>query len=403
MARKKLTDRTVKLLRPRSERYEVWDASTPGFGVRVSPAGRKTFVYLYRFEGLARRMTLGVYPRISLATARGKQGRARLLLEKEGRDPGAEQMHVKRADRDSLSVQDLADTYIEKWAKPRKRSWQEDQRQLTANVLPFIGRKKAGNVTKRDIIEILDNLIDRGSPIAANRTFAVIRKMFKFGLTKDLVPHNPCEALQAPSAEHQRDRVLTTDEIQVFWNALDGDILAMTPGIRLCLKLMLATAQRRVEVATAQWSDFDDGWWTISATISKNGLAHRVPLSPFACKLLRQADKGDSPFVFPGRSGNGPVRIETVTKSLRHNEQAFGLDHFTPHDLRRTAASQMASTGVSRLVISKLLNHVEGGVTAVYDRHSYDQEKRKALNAWGRRLESITSGKRAKVIELKAG
>jgi len=348
-------------------------------------------------------MTLGVYPRISLATARGKQGRARLLLEKEGRDPGAEQMHVKRADRDSLSVQDLADTYIEKWAKPRKRSWQEDQRQLTANVLPFIGRKKAGNVTKRDIIEILDNLIDRGSPIAANRTFAVIRKMFKFGLTKDLVPHNPCEALQAPSAEHQRDRVLTTDEIQVFWNALDGDILAMTPGIRLCLKLMLATAQRRVEVATAQWSDFDDGWWTISATISKNGLSHRVPLSPFACKLLRQADKGDSPFVFPGRSGNGPVRIETVTKSLRHNEQAFGLDHFTPHDLRRTAASQMASTGVSRLVISKLLNHVEGGVTAIYDRHSYDQEKRKALNAWGRRLESITSGKKAKVIELRAG
>ena len=90
--------------------------------MRVSPAGRKTFVYLYRFEGLARRMTLGVYPRMSLATARGKQGRARLLLEKEGRDPGAEQMRVKRADRDSPSVQDLADIYIEKWAKPRKRS-----------------------------------------------------------------------------------------------------------------------------------------------------------------------------------------------------------------------------------------------------------------------------------------
>jgi len=403
MARKKLTDRTVKLLRPRSERYEVWDASTSGFGVRVSPAGRKTFVYLYRFEGLARRMTLGVYPRISLATARGKQGRARLLLEKEGRDPGAEQMRVKRADRDSPSVQDLADIYIEKWAKPRKRSWQEDQRQLTSNVLPFIGRKKAMDVTKRDVIEILDNLVDRGSPIAANRTFAVIRKMFRFGLMKDLVPHNPCEALQAPSAEHQRDRVLNTDEIKAFWNVLDGDDLAMTPGIRICLKLMLATAQRRVEMAMAQWSDFDDGWWTIPASISKNGLAHRVPLSPFALKLLGQADKGDSPFVFPGRSGNGPVRIETVTKSLRHNEQAFGLDHFTPHDLRRTAASQMASTGVSRLVISKILNHAESGITAVYDRHSYDQEKRKALNAWGRKLESITSGKNAKVIELNTG
>ena len=403
MARKKLTDRAVRHLNPRNVRYEVWDASTAGFGVRVSPAGRKTFQYLYRYEGLPRRMSLGVYPRVSLASARGKLGRARELLEQEGRDPGAEQMQVRRADRDSMSVQDLADFYIEKWAKPRKRSWKEDQRQLTANVLPFIGRKKAKDVTKRDVIEILDSLIDRGSPIAANRTFAVIRKMFRFGLTKDIVPHNPCEALQAPSAEHQRDRVLNTDEIRAFWNTLDSDDLAMTPGIRLCLKLMLATAQRRVEVATVQWSDFDDDWWTVPAGVSKNALTHRVPLSPFACKLLRQADKGDSPFVFPGRSGNGPVRIETVTKSLRHNEQAFGLDHFTPHDLRRTAASQMASTGVSRLVISKLLNHVEGGVTAIYDRHSYDQEKRKALNAWGRKLESIVTGKKAKVIELKTG
>ena len=398
MARKKLTDRAVKLLRPRSERYEVWDTDYPGFGVRVSPAGRKSFVYLYRFKGLLRRMTFGVYPRISLATARARYGKARELLEEKDRDPGAEQMQVRRADRDSMSVQDLADFYIEKWAKPRKRSWQEDQRQLTANVLPFIGRKKGKDVTKRDVIEILDNLIDRGSPIAANRTFAVIRKMFRFGLTKDLVPHNPCEALQAPSAEHQRDRVLKTDEIKAFWNTLDGDDLAMTPGIRLCLKLMLATAQRRAEVATAQWSDFDDGWWTIPAGVSKNALAHRVPLSPFALKLLRQADKGDSPFVFPGRSGNGPVRKETVTKSLRHNEQAFGLDHFTSHDLRRTAASQMASAGVSRLVISKVLNHVESGVTAIYDRHSYDQEKRKALNAWGRRLENIITGKSAKKV-----
>ncbi len=90
--------------------------------------------------------------------------------------------------------------------------------------------------------------------------------------------------------------------------------------------------------------------------------------------------------------------METITKSLRRNEQALGLPHFTPHDLRRTAASHMASMGTSRTTIGKILNHVELGVTAVYDRHGYDQEKRKALNAWARKLENIISGKKAKVI-----
>ena len=99
--RKKLTDRAVKLLKARSERYEVWDSSAPGFGVRVSPAGRKSFVYLYRFEGRSRRMTLGVYPRVSLATARARYGKAREDLEEHGRDPGDELVSSKRAKRDA--------------------------------------------------------------------------------------------------------------------------------------------------------------------------------------------------------------------------------------------------------------------------------------------------------------
>ena len=407
MANKKLTDRAVKLLKPRDARFEVWDSSTPGFGVRVSPAGRKSFVYLYRFEGLARRMTLGVYPRVSLASARTRQAKAKELLDEKGRDPGAELVKGKRAHRDSPTVNDLIDEFIEKWAKPRKRSWKEDERQLKSNVKLFIGRKKARDVTKRDIIQILDAIVDRGAPIAANRTLAVMRKMFRFGITRDLVPHNPCEAVQAPAEEHQRDRVLSAAEIKRIWKKLEGDDLAMTSGIRLCLQLVLVTAQRRGELVLAEWSDFDLalGWWTIPEEVAKNKLRHRVPLSPFALKLLKSAKKaaGDSEMVFPNPSGTGPIRNDAVSKAVRRNEKAFGIDHFTPHDLRRTAASHMASMGTSRVTIGKILNHVEPGVTAVYDRHSYDQEKRKALNAWGRKLESIVTGKKAKVIELKAG
>lgn len=407
MARKKLTDRAVKLLKPRSERFEVWDTSNAGFGVRVSPAGRKSFIYLYRFEGRPRRMTLGVYPRMSLATARTRQAEARELLEEKGRDPGAELVKGKRANREAPTVNDLADEYIEKWAKPRKRSWRKDKCQLELNVLPFIGRRKAADVKRRDIFLILDTIMDRGAPIAANRTLAVVRKMFRFGLTRDLVPHNPCEAIQAPAKENQRDRVLSAAEIKMLWKTLENDDLDMTLAQRQCLRLILVTAQRRREVVTARWKDIDLGsaWWTIPEEFAKNNLPHRVPLSPLACRLLKAARKEsrDSGFVFPHPRKKDHINEEAVTKAVRRNETFFGLEHWTPHDLRRTAASQMASMGTSRLTIGKILNHVEPGVTAVYDRHGYDQEKRKALNAWGRKLESIITGKKAKVIALKTG
>ncbi len=352
-------------------------------------------------------MTLGVYPRISLATARARYGKARELLEEKGRDPGAEQINTKRARRDALTVGDLADEYLEKWAKPRKRSWKEDERKLKQDVCPVIGHKKAEAVTRRDIRDILDVVMDRGAPIAANRTLAVMRKMFRWGVSVDLLPHNPCEAIQAPAEENHRDRVLDEDEIKTLWAQLDSDEISMNPGIRLCLKLMLVTAQRRTEMATARWADIDlsTGWWVIPESVVKNKRPHRVPLSPLAIRLLKTAKKelGGFEYVFPNVYGNESVRPESISKSVPRNVAALKIAYFRSHDLRRTAATQMASMGTPSSTVGKVLNHSEGGVTAIDNRYSYDAEKRKALNAWGRKLESITTAKRAKVIELKTG
>ena len=127
--------------------------------------------------------------------------------------------------------------------------------------------------------------------------------MFRFGLTRDLVPHNPCEAVQAPAKENQRDRVLSTPEIKKFWETLEKKNLDMTAAVRLCLQFLLATAQRRGESVTARWEDIDlaSGWWTIPEKVAKNNLPHRVPLSPLACRLLKAARKGngDAMHVFP--------------------------------------------------------------------------------------------------------
>jgi integrase len=365
----KFTDRTIAGLKPRSERYEVWETGRKGLGVRVSTEARKTFIYMYRFQGKARRMSLGVYPQMSLADAHLRHAEAQKVLE-QGIDPGAVSHAAKEEARRAPTVAVLAAEYLEKWAKLRKRSWEEDARILEKDVLPAWGQRKAREITRRDVIVLLDGIVARGAPIAANRTLACIRKMFNFALSRDIVQVSACAAVRAPSTENRRDRVLTEEEIRGFWTRLN---------------------QARM----------DEG--TIPAQKSKNKLPHRVPLSPLVLEVLAQAREasGGSHHPFPSPRGDKPMAQIALGHALRKNLGVLGAGDFTPHDLRRTAASHMTGMGISRLTVSKILNHVERGITAVYDRHSYDTEKRQALEAWGDRLHQIIIGNTArKVVSL---
>lgn len=386
----RLTDYQVKNLKPQPERYEVWEGKT-GFGVRITPKGNKSFVYMYRFGGKARRLTLGLYPKMSLAEAHRKFAEAKEKVQL-GIDPGAEAVTERENERQAPTVATLADEYLEKWAKPRKRSWAVDKRILGKDVLPQWGRRKARDISRRDVIRLLDEVAKRGG-IMANRTLALIKKMFNFAVNRDLVPTSPCIGVQAPAAENRRDRVLSAEEIKAFWQGLDQT--RITPAIRLALKLMLLTAQRKGEVISAQWADIklDEGWWTIPET--KNGLPHRVPLSPPAVELLKAAKtlSGNSPWVFSSLRKNGAIAGASVDHSLRLALNSLGMDHFTPHDLRRTAATFMTgSCSIPRLVVSKILNHAESHITSVYDRASYDKEKMMALESWACKLKSLIEG-----------
>ena len=414
----KLTDRAIKALKPRPERYEVWEDGRTGLGLRVSPAGRKSWIYMYRFDGNPRRMTLGTYPALGLGSAHVKHAQAKETLEK-GSDPGVLHVAKRRRDRNAETVQNLVDEYLEKWARPRKRSADEDERILNKDVVPVWGKRKAKSITRREVILLLDGIVERGSPIQANRTLAVVRKMFNFAISRDIIDATPVAMVRAPAKENQRDRILSAKEIRTFWKGLAD--AAMTPAVRLALKLELVTAQRKGELVGAALSefDFDEAVWTIPAERVKNGVAHRVPLSPMTLELIeearaialvverKRAEKlpGTEPqkpeWLFPSPRGNGPIEPEAVNHALRKaieptekgERPAISLKDVTPHDLRRTAASGMTALGVTRLVVSKVLNHVETGVTAVYDRHSYDAEKRHALETWAAHLESILSGK----------
>lgn len=402
----KLTDMLLRNLKPQAQRYLVW--ADHGLGVRVSPKGRKSFVYLYRYEGKARFLTLGDYPRMTLADAHRAHAEAMKKLE-QGIDPGAATVNERKEERKAPTVAALADEYIERWAKPRKKSWKVDLRILQKDVLPEWGRRKAKDITRRDVKDLLNKVLDRGAPIGANRLLALLRKMFNYAVDElEIIITSPCLKIKSPASENRRDRVLTTDEIYAFWNGLDE--ARMAEGTKLILKLQLVTGQRKGEIVSAAWEEIDltDRWWTIPAKqtmlrlthnvedgLAKNKLAHRVFLAPMAVELLQRvkALSGDSPWLFPSPRGNKPITGAAVDHALRLALNSLEMEHFTPHDLRRSAATFMTgSCGIPRLVVSKILNHAEPHITSIYDRASYDKEKQMALRTWGRKLQSIIEG-----------
>ena len=343
MPRVKLTDRTVQALHPNpSRQVDYFDVRWPGFGVRVSPAGRKSWVVMYRFHGRVRRVTIGPYPYVSLADARA---RAQALMTQvfQGTDPAA----VKAAERLAETFAQLAEEYLERHAKPRKRTWREDERILKRELLPHWGKMKAKEVTRRDVRLLIDKVIDRGVTTYANRIFALARNIFNFALQRDIVDANPCHGLPQPQREHHRDRVLSESEIGVLWSEFEAE----RPLVAASYKLRLLTAQRGGEILGMGWDhiDFASAWWTIPPEIAKNGMAHRVPLSRQVRVILAEIKllSLSSTWVFPNPTRSGPM--ETTQKAAERIRTRTGID-FRQHALRRTAASHM--TGMASRVSS---------------------------------------------------
>ena len=387
MPRRKLTARIVESMAASGERTQIFDTEQRGLCLRISESGEKSFSVCYKHTGRMKRLTLGKFPEVSLADARS---RAREALNKvaNGVDP---QQH-KKIERLADTFDELVDTFLEKYAD-KKRSGREDRRILKKYLVPELRHVRAKDVMRAQIRVILD-AIAKDAPIMANRVLASVRKMYNWAIGQDLVEHNPCFKLPAPSKERRRDRVLSNDELKKVWIALDNDKSSV---ISDAFKMRLLTAQRGGEVSTMCWGDIDLNarWWTIPVERSKNKLPHRVWLSTPAMSILKRRKEadGESPWVFPGRRKGQPI-VETkrVLESIR---TASGVKEWRGHDLRRTAASNMTGMGIPRFIVGRVLNHAESGVTAVYDRHSYDAEKKDALDKWAAKLMRVVS-------ELKA-
>lgn len=377
-----LTDKALTALKPKPTRYEVQDTYCPGLSVRITPEARKTFNVKYRHGVQQKRMSLGVYPRMTLVEARAKAMEVMRQVD-EGTDP------AKRRRQPEYRAEAVVKEFIERYAKPRNRKWMESERILWREFVAVFGQRDIRETKRTDILEIMDDAVDRGAHYQANRILANVRKLFNWCIERGIVETNPTAGLKAPTKEIARDRRLSNVEIGGLMRACHNDVYPF----RQFVPMLLATGQRRGELANMRWSEIDleTKTWAIPAELSKNGKAHFVPLSAYVLELLAEVPRFlDCDYVFT-TTRRSPV--SGFSKALRRLWQATGADDWRYHDLRRTAASGMAQARVQPHVIEKILNHMTGkisGVAAVYNRYEYEDEMRAALEQWGECLAGIS-------------
>ena len=396
----RLTDRFLKTVTVGQDEGRRDYPDGNGLHIRVSPSGNKTWVLLYRQNGKMRRTTLGTYPSMSLAAARMKTAEIRLRI-KAGEDPDPE----ATANRNAPTVAEFAQEYIERWAKPHKKTWTEDQRVLDKEFIPTIGKVKMTKLTRRDIVAALDKIRDRGAHVQANRALAVFRRMCRFAVERGLLEVSPAVYIKA-TPEESRDRALTREEIRLFFEAMQKE--SPWIGTRLALEVLLRTGQRSSEVLqmTPQQLDMDRALWTIPGELVKNGRTQVVPLPGQVVDLLRVAmsTTASEAAVFRSPRKDAFLSKQALGKAMERALKRHKIPHATPHDLRRTCATYLSELGVPRLVVSKILNHADGSVDAIYDRHGYIPEKREALEKWNNELDLILAGQdNGKVVRLAAG
>jgi integrase len=395
MPRIRLTKSAIDALPSFKSDAVYWDAGCPGFGVKVTPKGRKVFIVLYRAGGAGaklRKYTIGPYGRVTLHQARVAAQKV-FAAKLEGRDPAAEKREAKRrvvADR----VEDLSETFIAQRLS-QNRSGGEIARLLRREMgKTWVGRS-IHEISKRDIVELVSAIEQRGAPIAANKALKSIKTFLRWCVGRAILDQSPAEGVPLPSKEVARDRVLDDDELaQVILAA--RKIGGPYGGI---VELLALTGQRREEVARLQWEELDlaQRVWTLPKSRTKNAKAHVVHLSEQSMAVLTRADRPE-PYVF---SLLGAKPFQEFSRAKRRLDQLSGVTGWRLHDLRRTCVSGMARLGIAPHVADKILNHQAGtisGVAAVYQRHDFLAERRAALDLWGahvgRHLSEISQERR---------
>lgn len=415
MPKMKLTQVAVERARPPEQgRVEIWDTTLPGFGLRIAAPrqgqeARKSWQVMYRVKGRLVRETIGTTATIPDVGDARDLARLSMQTAQKGVNPVAERRRSEEQDqreearqRDTLSA--AIDRYLDRYAVKRMRPdyFKETKRTLDRDVKPALGSRPIREITRRDVRELLEAVVDRGSPSHANHVLAYTRAMLNWAVSNDLIETNPCDGLKMPAPLVERDRALDDDEIRVFWRGCDAIGWPFGP----LFKLLLLTGQRRDELAQATRAelDLDKALWTLPRERTKNDKAHVVHLSPLALEILRSLPTiGDKGYLFT-TNGERPVSGFGRARERLAVAMGEGIAPFTLHDLRRSAATGMAGTGIAPHVIDRALNHVGAAITGVariYNRAEYLPERKAALETWAAHVQRLLQPPEENVIALR--
>jgi integrase len=296
------------------------------------------------------------------------------------------------ADSAFAGVEAIADEYMKRHALPKKRSADQDQRKLNADVLPELGTQFAAEISKSDIVALLDKIVDRGAPVGANRTLALLRKLYNWAMAEGYIASNPASGIPMRAKEESRSRVLSDNEIVSFWNALDGPGFDRITADVLRFQLLVGARIREVTGLERAELDLDSAIpiWVLPKRRAKAGRDIVRPLPPLALLIVKR-QKGDGKFVFTSPANNKqPITPRAPARAVqRAAVRGLVPSGFTPHDLRRTAATKLAALGVEEAVTKRILGHApmrSDVLASVYNRHSYVAEMCAALETLERHL-----------------
>ncbi len=398
------TDFEVRAARATGNRTDFRIRGAPNLQLRVTAAGTKSWAVAYKSPATGRwsKAALGRYPDLGLAQAKSMALELTATV-RSGRDP----VHDKREEAVAETFGALAMRYMVEHERRNARggkpstSTLENQRQLKSDILPRLGRIKAGSVTRQQVMSVVEAVADRGAYVAADRALGLIRAIYNWGCATGRLEHNPTIGLKKRNTSRPKVRVLSADEIRIFWHLIDTPI-GISHTLRDAYRLQLLTGVRAGEVlgAAQRELDLDRRLWTIPAIRTKADREHALPLSPPAVEIFRHAIERaqevskTTAWVFPSPRTGGPIAAHAASTGILRMRAILadaGIDtNFNTHDLRRTVATHLGEMRVADELIERILNHAPRTIAGKHYNHArYLEPMRQALDDWAARLGMI--------------
>jgi integrase len=368
----------------------------------------REFRFRYKFKGRTGVITLGHFPALSLGDARARAQRFRDLLQ-EGINPRSAMSrpgprtaaHDVPAAGNSHNVAELVQDFTQRHLRKRRKHPEYAERILQKELAGWLHRD-ARTIKPREVIELLDAIVERPAPVMANRVAGLLSQMFRYGIHRQTVETSLVQLLFRPGGtERPRQRSLDEQELAALLANVD-EVTKRARRTGIAIRLILLTAVRRSELTGARWSELDleakAPVWEIPAGRTKTDVAFAVPLIRPAVEQFRCLKQlaGRSPWVFPAETGDGAVDPRLLTRSIARHLKTFAghkVGAFTLHDLRRTVRTGLAKLGIRPDIAERCLNHAQPGIIATYDVHHYLAEKRDALTRWADHLHELHHGK----------